>query len=83
MTLSPSDATKLTQRDRQTASAAQPKCQCGNCLALDNKSGECPSCERKHEPFDRAKSAVADTGVFSEDQVYALHAMIDALRAAS
>lgn len=32
------------------------------------------------EAFDDAKAAVGDSGVFSEDQVYALWRMIDALR---
>jgi hypothetical protein len=70
-----------TRQERRAREATLPKCRCGNTLGLNNTTGECPACERLHAPFDEAKEAVADNGVFSEDQVYALHRMIDALRA--
>lgn len=38
--------------------------------------------ERDDTPWETAKAAVADAGVFSEDQVSALHEMIDALEQA-
>jgi hypothetical protein len=70
-----------TRQERRAHEATLRKCRCGNTLGLGSETDECPSCARKHAPFDDAKAAVADNGVFSEDQVYALHRMIDALRA--